>query len=692
MTMPYAAETVAHNPWLLCAFLFAARFAGLGSCWSWCVAGKAGSAAARVVRSGAATLLTGLLLNALCAVLLAEAGAYRPHAEAVILGGLAGVGLALGLLRRGPAFIAHLRDVLPVLAATFAAGAAIMGLPGRGEWIAGGWDPGIYVNQGVAVSRTATFHPPPEPVLAELTRAELEVMTRTAHNYREYLPVVPLDADTRRIQHFFFRFTPAYIAVLERCGGLRAATRANLFAGWVALWAVAAVVTGSGRGGLYALVALAALLTHPVWWFLAHFPTSEMVQLALVMGALAWARSSPAGSLQGPLFTACLLFAAMVNRFSFFPFAGLLLCTLTWIDLPREDRLRVWATRWLQAAAVLAGLFVDARCGKVTIGRLDELVIPLLGSGFAFLLASLLTETVSLVPPARRLLPAPGPRTAALTLLGAFILLLAIDLADVVPHVALVRNLTGAIPYLGPALCVLCLAGAAWWLWDPRSGGREWQGLLLFLSAATLMTLAVAAIAGLYPWAIRRHLVYTVPLLCLFAAEVADRGCQAAGTARWARAAVVGLCGAALLPNIRTTARAVGCTEFNGLSNVLAQAARHIAPQDIVVADHFKWGTPLRFLYGCQVLNGEVLWEDAEAERRRAAFSILEKTRREGRRLLHFTSTADGLQVYHIPLPQAVEIWSSGPVEIRELHHHPEQRSFEPKTGRKLFRLYEIPP
>jgi hypothetical protein len=193
--------TVGENPWLLCALWWMLRVHVLGLAWSWVA--TAGSRGMRWLPAVMAPWF-GVALHLVSAVILAESGLYTPMAEAVVLAVLAAAGLAWGRGR------IRIRPHLPVALATGIAAAAAMLLPGRGEWIAGGLDQGIYVNQGVAVSRSGTFHPPPDPLLSVLTDAELATFTRQVHNYTEYLPTIPVDPEQRNLVHFFFAGRPPW--------------------------------------------------------------------------------------------------------------------------------------------------------------------------------------------------------------------------------------------------------------------------------------------------------------------------------------------------------------------------------------------------------------------------------------------------------------------------------------------------
>ena len=646
--------SVAHNPWLTCALVLTARVIAVGGAWGWVVRGPGR------LQAAATAVLLGVAGNALGAMALAEAGWYTPAAEAAVLAAMVLAGWRLGRARVRPG------RYVPVAAATFGVVAAMMLVPRRGEWIAGGWDPGIYVDQGVAVAREGDFTPPPDRLLAELGPDGLEAFTRSVHNYREYLPVMPVDLATSRIHHFFFRLTPSWIAVLYRSGGLRAATRVNHFTAWPVLLLLAALFRSWNPRPAYVLAGLAIVLLHPVWLFMLSFPTSEMLQLMLVLGVLV-VRPHSAGA------AAVLLFAAVANRFSFFPFAGLLLCAMAWAGGAHDS----WPARLRLAGAGLAGVLYDYAFCRVTIGRLDELVAPLLAGGLVLGAVSL-----AVGDRARRVLTA---RVLAGGLLAGAAAFLAADIATGAGHVALRRNLADALPFLGPLLGLAALAGAALW----GRFGRHRQAALLFLAAATLATLTVAAITPLYPWALRRHLVYTLPLLAALSAALFDWGWQ-----RTRRPAVRGLLLAGLAAVIAANGpRAIHAlvrTEFDGLSATLADGAGRLLPGDVVVADHFRWGTPLKMIHGADVLNGEVLWNpsDMSPERTASALRALAQLHRGGRRVVLFTSTDQGPAVFPGDWGPTTPIWSAGPGPVRDLHHDFRQTDFVPRERIKVFALH----
>jgi hypothetical protein len=681
---------VSGNSWFGCALLFVIRFGVVGACWSWALVRR--QPGTRWLVISAATLLCGLLINVIGAVLLAELSFYSRGVEWIVLAVAAGLG-RFAAARKSVPWSGHVRDCLPVFAASASIAVMIMLAPGRGAWIAGGWDPGIYLNQGIAVSHAGTFHTSPEAAWSRIGADEFPAFSRSPGNpfpFHEYLPVVPINPDTGEIRHFFFRGMPAFVAVMERCGGFRAATRANLFAGWIALAAFAALCVQLLETPAARWMAFAVLAAHPVLWFMAHFPTSEMLQLAVVAGAVAWIPSIPRARSAG-IFIAALLLLGMLNRFSFLPFAALMLCTISWIGL-RFDQEGRFPERLIQVGAVSGGALFGVVCCDVTLDRLGEQVQPLLLAGVPLLVISVLLT----LGPVRRHVK----RFAAQANLPGYLLLLVTALLvgkDIIGnpdhHITAVGNAAPALPYLGHSLLLGSLAG----LILVGSGRSTEKGIVVtliwFFAAAVVATVSSATITIWFPFAARRHLVYTLPGIALLAGILFSTLWQWTDGKQILRVAVV-LFGLALpFANIERARRAITHTEFEGLPEVLASVAAHFEPDDIVVADHYKWGTPLRFLFGTAVLNGATLWErDSTPEKRAAAMAALNRAIDRGHRVLFLTSTEKGLACYKHEIPASPLLWDSGDVSITELKQDIRETGFTHRTRTKRFRIYELQP
>jgi len=672
----------------MCALLFLIRFGAVGACWSWALVRHQPDS--QWLARGAATLLCGLLINVFSAVLLAEMGIYSKSIEWIVLILAAGLGRFLAF-RNSIRWPEHVRGCMPAFAASAGIAAVIMIAPGRGAWIAGGWDPGIYVNQGVAVSHAGTFHPGPEPAWTRIGAEGFSSFSRESGNpfpFHEYLPVVPINPDTGEIRHFFFRGMPAFVAVMERCGGLRAAARANLFAAWIAFAAFAALCMSLLETPAARWMALAILLTHPIWWFMAHFPTSEMLQLAVVAGAAAWFPSLPRSRGAG-IFVAALLLLGTLNRFSFLPFGALLLCTISWIDL-RFDQPGRFRERFIQVCAVSGGaLYGFAFCG-VTMDRLGDHVQPLLLAGLPLLVVSLALTLGPAHRHAKRFAALPGLPGYLLLVVAA--LIVTHDFIRNPNHRIVAFEIAGPLlPYLGYAPLLGGLAGMILVL----SGRSTEKGIIVtvlwFFAAAMVASVSTTTITMWLPFAARRHLVYALPFFALFSGILFATLWQWTDGKKALRTLV--LCIGLALPfaNIDRARDAVIRTEFNGLPEVLARVANNFEPGDIVVADHYKWGTPLRFLFGVAVLNGETLWEkDSTSAKRADAMNALYEAAGRGHRVLFLTSTGQGLACYRHEIPESNLLWDSGDIAVTQLRQDMEERGFTQSTRTKRFRIYQL--
>jgi hypothetical protein len=99
---------------------------------------------------------------------------------------------------------------------------------------------------------------------------------------------------------------------------------------------------------------VALLATQPIWIYHWNVPTSEMLDLCLMLGiGLVLdhrTASRPLAVLNGLLFM-----AAVLNRLAFLPFGGCLMALCAWRDLGDPDRRRVLFSRAAQAMGLAAG-------------------------------------------------------------------------------------------------------------------------------------------------------------------------------------------------------------------------------------------------------------------------------------------------------------------------------------------------
>lgn len=681
--------------WFSCSAALVVRFYLAGAAWNWLLPGTfpAGSGRpARCLVHAAAALALGVSCSLLFSLLLAETGVQSAGEE--WLG--AALMLLAGLLAGGIWGKSRLKDSitdsLPGALVVFLGFAVILNLPRCGEWIAGGWDPGIYINQGVAVARTGTFHPAAEPHHAALADKELRLFTKGTKGVRpQVFPAVPIDPETRAIHHYFFRLTPTLVSTLARHGGLCAATRVNILMGFLVLVMFAGFLQANRCSPACVWLGTLLLAAHPLWLYHLHFPTSEMTELFLVLGLGMLMPAQRSGWFCRILFL-LLLLAAVINRISFLPFGAMILLATSWADMDRGDRRRVIAERLLQLLVLGLGAAYSGAAAAVTIESLGAIVpkLAMVALGCLLLLAAM--EWVAFRGMTPRLL-----QPAVLFGLAATLLVVAglgaALLSRQVPLLAAIRgNALHIAPYLGLGWILPAIPGLLI-LWFLRAGqSRHMAALFLVFTGISLLLIVKVFAFPLYPWATRRFLPFTVPLLAAGAAiALSQLGNWQTLSKPVRRLGVAILLAAILASSARLGWHALSGTEYDGLSAQLAALDRNFKPRDVIVADHFKWGTPLTFLHGRQVLDGSSFLASKGAATMTDGLEALSRLKAAGWRILWLTSTAEGLDVYPQPVPGTKLLWSAEPFSFREIIHGPRVVDFVRREKTAIFRLYEWP-
>ncbi len=656
------------------------RVMASGFCWAWLPErGRASGPRMHGLFLAAFCAVAGTAVSGLTAVALGECGAFSPVFEGAAAATLMGCGLWLGARRFPgwwrPAFF----RVLPWLLGAMAGGAVLLALPDKGEWIVGGWDPGVYMNAGLSLARTGTFHPQDSAFDRRLVPAEQNVFLRRAGTRVERFPGVMAAGGALRFH--FFRLTQGLSAVAARSAGWAGAFGLNRLLGAVALLCLAAWVGGLFHGRA-AAAALLLLATQPLWVYHTHTPVSEMPELALLCG-LCLATALQPGRRRAA-FECLLLLALTVNRFSFVPFAGLWLAARAWMDLPREDRAAVLRERVCAVAAVCLGAVCDLVTSPASV--LGWTVWPLLvvlgGCGMA---AALAVDRFGLprrgLETARWLVSAAGVAVALLALRPVW-----------QPGCAQSENWIQWACFTGWPLVGLAVAGAGCVAFAPRALPRPFKAVLFFWAGMTLALWADKSIVNVYPWALRRYLSSGAPLAALLGV-CALLGLERAGTRgrRWAAA----LLGCVVLAQGPAAMRAVACAEYAGVTGLLDGVAARVRESDWLVADHFRWGTPLRCVWGRTVLNGErLLPRKAGPGRAAEGFDALARLARGGADVWLLTSTANGAAVFGEAARGFVLQEDFGPAELPEIVHHRHMRGFQSRPCEVHFRLYRfsVPP
>ncbi|MBN2300904.1 MAG: hypothetical protein JXN60_00175, partial [Lentisphaerae bacterium] len=547
--------TVGSNPWLACSLLFTARVFVPGMAWSWTCTTDALSDSpwSDYLLAIAKSTILGFLIAVLNAFVLSELGLYSEPIEWISLTLLSAVGAAFGIVRARQRLCSTLRFSLLGILLSIMTISLVMLLPARGEWIVGGWDPGIYVNQGMIVERSGTFEPVPLAPYGLITEDEGLLFVRGSENYRECFPGVPIDIRTSKLQHYFFRLMPSAVAVTARCGGLRAATRVNILLGAMVCLALVAVLVGYRSGRIWSYFALFGLITQPIWIYHLRTPTSEMLQLVLLLGICLCAANSSTG-LAKAIWSSLFMFAAIINRISFVPFAAIIILVSAILDLEEHrNKTSVLVERIAQFIAISVATAINWNVCSITIVRLKPIMPTLF---LVTIVAVLMTIVIDLI--GRTIV-----RYKIFSLLRPFFSMTFVSITLITMGVIWLGsgtrllaepsyNLRQLIHYIGIIPLILACFGAILLLRRKHSFSNRFYGILAFLSVISMAMLLQKGIKDLYPWATRRYLVYTIPLIAVLSGYLYHYLiCQKNGFKWLARALAVLLLAATILTNGR---------------------------------------------------------------------------------------------------------------------------------------------
>ena len=675
---------------LACSLELAVGTALVGVAWAWPlyprIRARLGGWAAHLV-SGAVALLCGIVITALVTLVLGELGRYgHPLSGRAALAATTAIGIACGAVVRRTDLKSCLLGTLPGAALLFVGCVVVLLWPSRGEWLLGGWDPGVYVNEGAALSRTGTLHPADDFFHRHFSEEEQAVFTRTGANRTERFPAVVVDADRGAITYEFFRLTPSLHGMVRRCGGLRASYRLNTMLGLLVVLAFIAMLW-QNSSPTHAVFGAFFLLTQPILVYHLHTPVSEILQMLMAIGlclVLPYRREGAWGMVT----LGFLLFGMTLNRFSFLPFAGVFVAAVAWLDMERPDRGRVVVERAVQLGSAIAGGVVDRLVAPVSIVGWEILPFLLTVAGLAAA-AALCLDGAAALPVVRRRcrnLPAWTHWTVAAAALATLGYMYHVGgQASKTPES---DNLYRLIPYLGALPALLAAAGGTHFLCRKDEATRTLGVFTLFLLAVTGVMLIKKCAVDLYPWATRRHLAFTVPGVAILASwpvawlwERARHRMLCRASATLGMLAVVGL-------QAKPVWHAWSRTEFNGITPILAEAAAQVDDTDIVVADHPWWGTPMLLTHGKQVLNGRHFYRRKDEGTMQTGLAALARLHGEGKRIRFLTSTEDGLGVYPDAVRPVSLDWSSEKIALEEIIHHPRGNGFQTRHKNRIFRLY----
>ena len=666
----------------LAGALLALRIFAAGAAWLWLWPEALAAPAERwrrMVCAGGLAAATGLVGLLLPLTLLSSWGWMAPWTINAVSIAVPVTGTFFALVFRSPELLSRARAALPAAAAAMALFTVALLLSNRGENIAGGQDPGVYSAQGMHLLATGG-KAQPDPLMARLTPAERPDFVDDLHGYTALFPAVPLRGGSVNGPGYFFPLTPVWIAVCGHDAGLRGAMRSAHFTAILSLLLMAGLVAANRGSAAFALSACALLASQPVWIYHWNVPTSEMLDLCLMLSiglVLDHRTASPAASgLLGLLFL-----AAVLNRLAFLPFGGCLMALCAWRDLGDPARGRVLFSRLAQAAGLAAGAGHDWFHHAEAIVRLGGTPAVLWQ-----LCAALGVLALALDAGARPFAPL---RRVGVRIIGALILLsIGAYLLDRPPSRLIFRiSVAGNFAFIGHAAALPALAGAAVFCLRPARLPGSLPSFALFLFAAMMALLSRSEITAQFPYATRRALSYATPLVALLGGlAVAAAWDRLRGRGR-------GLAAAALLAVLALQApkagRAWTTAPYAGLGEALGRIAREIGPDDVVLCDHFTWATPLRMIFQRPAYCPSEQWirDPAACGRVMAA---AQRLRREGVRVLLLTSTEKGPSVFPLSPPLAPGRVSGFAQTNRVVVQSMNIRDFATRPRVKEFALYSL--
>ena len=508
--------------------------------------------------------------------------------------------------RAGPAV------VLPLALALFAAWRF---LPAS-EYVIGGKDPGVYVNEGIVIAQRGAlvYRDPVVAAVPPFARNLFLPSDRPAEQFvgPRFMGFYVLDPDAGRVVGQFPHAFPASIAIGYGLAGVTGARRAVTF--WGVLGVLSVYFLGArlfGRPAAAAAALLLALNVIQVWF--ARYPNTDIVMQALLFAALlASARAhvdddpffAPvAGTLLGVLLflrlDAVVAVAAVVAAVALGYAVRQRVYWTFWPPLVAGGALAIWYYTGPLRAYVEVPLFFMTRVPAWQLAAFAAAGVGLI----AVLVAGRRSDPVS-----RRVTEALPAVFAVLVLaLAVYAFLFRHPAGKLAEHDAYAlrtfANLYFTVPALIAALVGYALVARSLFWRDP--------GFVLTVTAFALFFFYKIRIVPEHFWMARRFVPVILPGALLLAAAAALTGVR--GRLLFTRAirGPIGIVFLALLAfNYARAARPiVDHVEYAGVIPRLEALAARIQPDELLVVDSRDAGTdvhvlalPLAYIYARSVL------------------------------------------------------------------------------------------
>ncbi len=671
---------------LIFALIFTSYTLLPGVAWGWIILkefqNQDHSRIKSIIFSGCTSVVMGILISSLIIMILGETALYKSHFLSFFVGGIITfIGILVGIRLAPHTFRSHIKNSIPYILVFFLSVLCITKISNRGEWILGGWDPGVYLNEGVILEKKGNFHPRIKELIGNISKEDLMPFTRNIRNARELFPAIFIDKN--RISFQFFRLFPSVIAPIYRYGGIGAAMRVNLFIGLMILLVLPALILAFSTP-LHSMLASLFLVIQPIFLYHLSIPISEMLQLLIVSG-LGWASVVlPYGSFAYIVMLPLLFFIGILNRFSFIPFASIFIFLFAWQDTSRINRSEVYRERILQVLGIIFGIVVDIIVAPISVKGYREAPFLLIAS-FLVILISLLVDIYGNVIK-KRVSRYLHFNTFFISIILYLLVLYLLGRYSLIDSKN-IDNFYRLLQFIGIVPILLTVTGG--FILLKKKQGRI-TTLITFLTSVTLLLLIKKWIADIYPWATRRYLPYTIPLIAILSSYTLSYLWENSKN-RYNKIATILILILVLASTGKKSLNAWNHTELNGLVSIMNKVAKEIEPQDIVIVDHPWWGTPLACIFGKRVLDGRHFYKDG-TKKMEEGIKVIEGLYRRGASVKFLTSTDLGLKIYPLPIKNARLLWTSKRVSLYRIVHARKANDFVLRKKEYIFRLYSWNP
>ncbi|MCK5528819.1 MAG: hypothetical protein KAI74_03990 [Kiritimatiellae bacterium] len=673
------------------ALLITFKFGIVGMGWGAVLAQKLAGDRSRVERlliSLTLSIVCSTLFTLLLTVLLATFDLYTPPVEWVCLLSFLFSGILFDVVKKKNALL----SAVPGMVFLFLAFLSIMALPKRGEWLVGGWDPGVYLNQGISMANNdSRMHK--GLTFSELNGEEQLLFRHDRHNRKQFAPGILVDDEAKALRFQFFPLTPSLSANLYRCGGVRAATRMNHFAAVMSLLTIACFLI-LVSSSFHALLAVFILCLQPIFLWHLQMPISEMLQQFIVFGMLI-AYSNRDKGVGFMLLVFLSILASVLNRFSFLPFAGMLLAAGAVSDrltygaaLTKETKTKhllyvglliaAGALSWYSSPVAVGGWSGSIATGILSLTALSMVVV-------VFAMFAPLDKIVV------RLKQVPLGYMSILWLLWVPFFIFAPPIMFRIEETVDQHNLIHALYYIGIVIA-LCAWGGTILVWLFRKTSNELRTYLLFATAVISVLMLRKFIEPIYPWATRRYLHILVPCIAIMASYFLSHVGLLFHKGKKIISVICCLILLAgiieLIPKDKAAIRGV---EFDGIATILSGVDEVIPENAIILVDHFLYATPLTCVYNRDVLIiSDMDKKDLAVKKEKLdkALKVLARLSLE-KPIYIFTVTEEGLDFFPSKIDVDEEILFDQELVIKKMIHHRNRHSFEMQSSTRRFRVYK---